>query len=231
VLARKESRLPFACAVALIAAAIGDPIVEAISNTGIFGHGYSDNNHLGVIPTLIAGTALYVLLVIRLYLAKVNLCEITSRSKRSRRSATELRDDWLIDIARYVNARPAAHDLPVIIALQFVALYLMESAEQLALGERLMGGTMWLGGPALFSVVAHTLITIACTLVIARVMRRIVKRVAQIVETAIEFLLDIRAVGDTGVFAHRRIGFVVARTQARHACRIGERAPPLLTLI
>jgi hypothetical protein len=31
-----------------------DPVVESLSKTGIFGH-YVDNNHLGVVPTLLAG--------------------------------------------------------------------------------------------------------------------------------------------------------------------------------
>ena len=48
------SRLPFLLAVAILAAGLGDPVVELVSNTGIVGGNYADDNHLGVVPTLLA---------------------------------------------------------------------------------------------------------------------------------------------------------------------------------
>jgi hypothetical protein len=226
VLARSASRLPFACAVALIAAAIGDPLVETISNTGIFGQGYLDNNHLSVIPTLIAGVLLFAIITLRrMWMVASSPCHPGLVEERPH---TTRDDDWLVDIARYVSAKPPTNDLALIVVLQFVALFGMESAEQLALGGRLVSGTTWLGGPVLFSLLAHTLVTVACTLIVARAMRSIVRHLARIVGTALEILLDIAAPANAGIFARRRDGFTVWQTQSSYVRRVGERAPPLL---
>jgi len=44
------SRLPFLLAVALVAAALGDAFVETVSNSGLVGAGYADDNHASVLP-------------------------------------------------------------------------------------------------------------------------------------------------------------------------------------
>ncbi len=38
--------------------ALADPVVGSVSNSGILGGRYSDNNHFGVVPTLLVGLTL-----------------------------------------------------------------------------------------------------------------------------------------------------------------------------
>ncbi len=161
------TRLPFLIAVALIAAALGDPLVETVSNSGLIARGYADNDHLSVIPTLLAGAVLALLLICRHCL---QLLRGPGRHK-----------DRLVETAALVCARSPLQDLPYVLVLQFAALYAMESTEQLLSGGTLLGGGVWLGGPVWFSVPAHAALGMVCTILLARAMRSIVKRCATLV--------------------------------------------------
>jgi hypothetical protein len=214
VLAKVVSRLPFLATVALIAAALGDPLVETISNTGIFGRGYYDNDHASVIPTLVAGSLLAIVMIVR-------------------RTLTLLRDapetgQWPIEMARHISARSPIQDLPYVLALQFIALFGMESAEQLFVGGRLLGGLAWLGGPLWFSLFIHVLIGSMCTVAIARAMRAIVAHCATLVVSALEFKLDAFARENSALFIARDDESARLRIQILHVHQLGERAPPLL---
>jgi hypothetical protein len=136
------SRLPYLFAVAFVAAGVGDPVVESVSNTGIFGGNYADNNHLGVVPTLCAG------LFLAMEIIALRLFEALRRSTNGSR-------DSLLDIARNIGSGTVVRDFPMILALQLLALFALESTEQLVAGGKLLGGTAWLGGPILFSLAAH----------------------------------------------------------------------------
>ncbi len=196
-------RLPFLVAIALVAAALGDPLVESISNTGVVGRGFSDDNHLSVIPTLIAGISLALLLICK-------------RCVEMLRHPGEHRD-WLTDIARHASARSPLQDLPYVLVLQFAALFVMESVEQLFFGGRLLGGTVWLGGPIWFSLLMHVSLGWACTMLIARGMRAILRRCATLVGVALEFLLDVVTRGSASVFTRRRNHTSGVFTQNVHA--------------
>jgi hypothetical protein len=207
------SRFPFLIAAALIAAAIADPVVESISNTGVFGGGYDDNNHLGVVPTLLAGLLLAAEMLVMRFI------EIVRRSaNRSHRS--------LIDVARGFAARPIARDFPCVFAVQLLALVALESSEQLIAGGELLGGTAWLGGPIVFSLLMHGLIGAGCTLALGVCMRSILQAFASIVLTVIRFTwLAIARTAGSGLDLDRQ-DTVCWRAQAPHVCRIGGRAPP-----
>jgi hypothetical protein len=211
------SRLPFLIAVALIAAALGDPLVETIANTGLFGHGYADNNHLSVVPTLIAGALLAFALIWRRCL------ELLHRPVEHR--------DWLVEIATRISARSPLQDLPYVLILQFGALYVMESSEQILSGGSLLSGTAWFGGPIWFSVLTHVLLGTACTVLVARAMRSIVKRCATLIRIALEFLLDAFSRQGTGAFARHGHNARPFRLQNVHVHQLGERAPPLLATL
>jgi hypothetical protein len=210
-----SSRLPFLIAAALIAAAIADPVVESISNTHVFGDGYDDNNHLGVVPTLLAGLLLAAEMLVMRFI------EIMRRSaNRSHRS--------LIDVARGFAARPIARDLPCVFAIQLLALFALESSEQLIAGGKLLGGTAWLGGPIVFSLLMHGLIGAGCTLALGVCMRSILQEFASIVLTAIRYTwLEIARTAASGRYLDRQ-DTLCRRAQAPHVCQIGGRAPPLL---
>lgn len=202
---RRLSRLPFLLAVALIAAAIGDPLVETIANTGILGPGYLDNDHSSVVPALLAGVLVAALLIgwqCRQFL-------------RCRRDFVE---------------RPLA-DMPRVFVLQLATLFVMESCEQFFAQGGLLGAPAWLGGPVWFSLLAHALIGAVCTLLIARGMRAIVHRAVTLVEIVIERVLG--AISRTGatVFARRDDDALHYRARILHVRQCGERAPPLLLIL
>lgn len=197
------SRLPFLIAAALIAAALGDALVETIANTGALGHGYADNDHISVIPTLVGGATIAALIV-------------WSRCVALLRHAKEISSHSLFE------------DLPVVLALQFGALFVMESCEQLWYGGRLFGGTSWLGGPLWFSALVHLLLGSSCTLLLRRAVRAIAARCALLVGIALEFILDAFALTTASVFAHRSDRSWFPSNQTLRVHQIGERAPPLL---
>jgi hypothetical protein len=208
------SRLPFLFAVAFVAAGLGDPAVESVSNTGIFGH-YVDNNHLGVVPTLLAGAVV---------IAEVLVLRFVEAWRRS----TNRSGGSLIDIARNFGSRSVARDFPVIFALQLLSVFAMESGEQLVAGGKLLGGTAWLGGPILFSLIAHAIIGGLCTFALGACMRAIVRAFASLVQTAIRFIWLAIASAASGPFRIDRRATFCARAQAPHVREIGGRAPPLL---
>ncbi len=208
------SRIPFLIAVALVAAAIADPVVESISNTGIFGGHYADDNHTGVIPTLLAG------LLLVLEIAAVRCFQ----SLRSSTGST----DRLRDVARGFSARSPAQDLPYVLALQFAVLFMLESTEQLLVGGKLLGGTVWLGGPICFSLLTHALIGSGSLLLVRRLIRAISTALFSLVRIAIEFILIARVFGERGAVLRRRDAPAHLRAQTPHVRQIGGRAPPLL---
>jgi hypothetical protein len=209
-----NSRLPLLAATALIAAALADPLVETIANAGLVGPGYSDDNHLSVLPTLVAGGLLALLVI-------------------GTRSVALLRHDfgpqrWMMQAARQISNQAPLRDLPLVLALQFGILFIMESGEQLAVGGRLAGGTAWLGGPIWFSVAAHVAIGWVCIVALSRAMRSIVARCAILVRIAIEFFEDAFTRANAVLFARRVDDPMAAHVQGAFVHRLGERAPPLL---
>jgi hypothetical protein len=211
------SRLPFLFAVAFVAAGLGDPVVESLSNTGMFGGHYADNNHLGVVPTLLAGAIVAVeVLVLRF-------------REAWRRSSSGVSDSLIdIAIARDIGSGSVARDFPLIFGLQLVSLFALESAEQLVAGGKLLGGTAWLGGPIVVSLIAHAIIGGLCTFALGAFMRTIVRAFASLVQTAVRFIWLAVARSGAGPFRVGRRVTSFARAQAPHVRDIGGRAPPLL---
>lgn len=209
-----NSRLPFLIAVALIAAAAGDALVETIANSGAVGHGYADNNHLSVVPALVGGASLAAMLVWRRCVALL------------RHPAQHA--DWLVSADKEMSARSPFADVPFVLLLQFGALFVMESCEQLCFSSKLLGGTVWLGGPIWFSVLAHVLLGLSCTLLLRRAVHALVGRCAVLVVTVLALMLDAFDRSDASVFARRCDRSCFRHNQTLRVHQIGERAPPLL---
>ncbi len=214
---RLALRFPFLLAVALVAAAGGDALVESISNSGVFGWGYDDNNHLSVIPALVAG-------------ALLALTVVSARTVSLFRRGSALRRDWLIESATNLARESPLRDIPLVLGLQIAALFAMESIEQLALGGRLLGGTTWLGGPIAFSLLTHAVLGSACTLLLAGLVRAIVATVASIVRDAIDAILFSLSRDGRRAFVKRDADAALPRAQAPHLRQLGGRAPPPLPL-
>lgn len=104
------------------------------------------------------------------------------------RRSTNSSHDSLIDIARDIGSGSVARDFPLVFVLQLVSLFALESAEQLVAGGKLLGGTAWLGGPILFSLIAHAIVGGLCTFALGACMRAIVRAFASLVQSAVRFI-------------------------------------------
>ncbi|HTU70792.1 MAG TPA: hypothetical protein VMF11_10795 [Candidatus Baltobacteraceae bacterium] len=194
-------RLWFGLAVAVIAAAIADPIVETVSNAGWFGPGsFTDHSNLDVLPALLAGAVLVG-------------CYLVLRVRRAllRASGEALR----ANVARL---------LPFIFLAQMGVLFAMETTEQLVVSGHTMGGTIWLGGPIWFSLTVHA----AMSILVAYALARTACACAHTTLRAVRHLhaLAIRALHGQAPIALRRRERTAFARLAPVRCRIGNRAPP-----
>lgn len=207
-------RLPFLTAAACIAAALADSVVESVANTGIFGGHYADNNHLGVIPAFLVGV------IVALEFAAMH---VVAGLRRSAHGA----DTWLRYAARAIAERSPVPDLPFVFAMQIVALFLLESAEQFAVGGTALRGSQWLGGPIGFSLLLHASACVGCTFALRSVMCALARTFATFI-CAIRFvwLAIARASGHHVCFNVRPAACL--RAQSPHVRQTGGRAPPLL---
>lgn len=194
-------RLGFCLAVAVISAAIADPIVESASNAGWFGAGnFTDHSSIDVVPALIAGIVLLTLYLVRkAHLLVVERCAST-----------------LVAI------------LPVVFVLQIIALYVIETSEQLVVWHHMLGPGVWLGGPAPVSVAVHAVIGGAVAFAMLRSNRRLARTTLRVI-ALIRAIVVARFVFERPL-ATRWIAKLSVAAARPVLCRIGERAPPALAL-
>jgi hypothetical protein len=200
---------------AIIAAAVGDPVVETIANSGAFGAGFHDTDRSSVIPALVAGA------ILALVLAGVRALSVLRYGSALHRGSSP------VERATAPHVSPL-RDLPIVLAMQFATLFTMESAEQLASGRRLLGGLAWLGGPIVFSIAMHGLIGSACILILTAFARALYRTVASFVRETIEAILYSLERDTARASFKRRECVALARAQAPHVRQIGGRAPPSL---
>jgi len=195
-----SKRLRFCLAVAVIAAAVADPVVEFASNAGWFGPGnFTDRSNLDVFPALAAGIGVLVFYLIG--------------SARAVLAGTAL-------------PRRLVSLVPVIFVLQMVALFAMETAEQFIVGGHVLGPTVWLGGPIFASLALHAAFCLAITFWIARSARELAVttlRIIRLIKTNASFAAHVFE-----ILRPRRSDERCFRQLVPVLCRIGERAPPLL---
>lgn len=213
--ALSPQRTWFCILAALVAAAFADPLVEFASNAGAFGRcDCTDHSNLDVVPALCVGLSLGIALL-ALRIRKV-LAGRAVAAPASRRAPDEVLLPSLL--ARLV---------PVVFAIQLAVLYAMETAEQFLVGGDALGGTIWLGGPLPISLAVHAAFAILATFAIGRAL-------CTFTQTALRIAVFLRlsttmsARGPRRMFAQFRYPAAFCRT-APLVCRIGERAPPLLT--
>ena len=187
-------------ALAVIAAAIADPILEFASNAGAFGHfTFTDHSNLDVVPALIGGICLMALYFVK-----------------KARAVLEAP----------VSSQNIVAMLPLIFLLQIATLYAMESAEQLVIWGHVAGPVLWLGAPPAISLAFHAAVCIAVTLWIARssvTLARTTLRVIRLIR-AIAFF----APQPAGCIVRATFAPIGFKRLAPVRCRIGERAPPFL---
>lgn len=204
-------RASFLAAVALVAAAIADPCVETIANTGVFGRRYVDHDQAGVVPALIAALTFVVgLLVLRAI--------DTWRLHRCSQAVRGDRNTWFATIEAPFS------DLLLIAPLQLAAVYGMEFLEAAMVHRAAPAGLSWLGAPPLFSLTVHVLAGAACLWAMRRVIRWLAAGVVAVLRVAAVRLMPVTSAELAAAFRRAVPSFF--RAQAPHARQIGGRAPP-----
>jgi len=156
----------FCSAAAIISAAVADPFVEGLSNAGAFGAGrFTDHSTADIGPALSAGllcAALFVAWIVHRTLAQ---------------SATP--SQWLRLSDAALSPAALARLSPAIFAGQIGVLYVMETLEQLVVDGHDLGGTIWLGGPILVSLLLHAIVGIAVVAVLSQLLHWLAESVAE----------------------------------------------------
>jgi hypothetical protein len=197
---RTSLRLGFCAAVAVIAAALADPIVEFASNAGCFGAGrFTDRSNVDVAPAIAVGFALLVW-----YLVAKAQAVLAGRALPPR----------------------IATLLPLIFSLQMITLWTMETAEQLTVYGHVIAPGLWLGGPPECSLAIHALFCVAVTFIVARSLRRLAATTLRVI-ALIRAMVSRRGCNVEWRPARRLQGRSF-KEQIPVLCRIGERAPPSL---
>jgi len=202
-------RLYFCIAVAVIAVAVADPLMEFASNAGVFGNGnYTDHSSADVIPALGLG----VLFLVFQFFLRIRHAWSEQHVMRS----------W----SYALDSKSLLRLLPCSFAVQIFSLYAMETIEQVVTSGHALGGTIWLGGPVLASLATHAVFCLLAAFVIAGILRifgNAALRIVRLIRT-----LATRPVhGPLLAFHHLRFADAFSRFFPV-VCRIGERAPPYI---
>lgn len=197
----------------MVAAAVADPIVESMSNAGVFGPGrFTDHSTIDVIPALC--------MAVGLLLVSAALCA----RRLINESAYPPR--WVRCCAAYLGSRSLWEMLPSIFVMQMAVLFAMETLEQIAIAGHLLGGTVWLGGPIAASALIHAISCVSFTWTLSRIVVSSARTIARAVQLALEILQTLLAgeapLADAYHIATRR--FIEPYLRALQG-----RAPPLLS--
>ena len=204
----RSVRLWFSLAVAVIAATVADPLLEAASNAGVFGSGtFTDHSNLDVLPALGFGIIAVVIHV---------LLRIRGRNGNDAMIKECLRR-WDVSLRWR-----AATLLPLTFVAQMLALYSMETIEQIVVAGHPLGGLIWLGAPAAIAVTVHALMCVAAFFVATCVMHEVAWATLRVVTVICAILTrdDIRA------FVVPRLRILLRKEQAPELWTAGGRAPP-----
>jgi hypothetical protein len=194
-------RVWFCVAAALVAASIGDPLVEFASNRGVFGAGsFTDGSNQDVLPALCTGMLFLVVYV-------------ALRAKR-------------MMAGRVVLTSAVCALLPYVFFAQIALLYVMETLEQCATTGHVLGGTIWLGGPPLVSLATHGATCVLTTFLVGKLARALSQKAVTIVAGIVA---AIGLAPRTPTVTYLRVSHhAEPRRRAPLLGHAGERAPPLL---
>jgi hypothetical protein len=200
----------FVVAVAAIAAALADLLMEGLANHGVFGRTrFTDGSYAVNGPVAVLG-AIFMLRF--LYL-------------RARRALCAADDAPAAPAPSWRELTPAAllWRLGAIFAVQIVALWTMETIEQYAVFGHGFGGTVWLGGPVAMSVAVHAAVCVVTALSARSVLRALEPRAVRLLRA----LLAVLAVVGNDSRPHFSPGLAPVIVLPYFVlCRIGVRAPP-----
>jgi hypothetical protein len=206
------ARAGFCFAVALTAAAIAGPLLEALADAGVFGPGtFTDGSNLDVLPALCVGALAAAAFAVGL-------------ARRLAHPSARM-PTWLHQAAE--AGRLAPSQSVVTFALQIAVLFAMETGEQILVVGHPLGGTVWLGGPIIVSLVLHAAFGVAIAMLFSRVLHWLAIRIALV----LRFVRCLVLASAQSPLAHVGPSFLVLHYPAERALRrIRGRAPPQLQL-
>jgi hypothetical protein len=204
-------RIVFMCSAALLAAVLGDAVLEGISNAGIFWHGhYTDRSSLNLLPVfLLAVLAVVATLGLSVY-------------RQARETGVSARS-LLISSSRALSKQDVMRLLPTIFLLQMLVLFSMETAEQVAVYGHVFGGTLWMGAPVVASLFGHAFFTVVSAFSLSSGLETLTKALVRIVKCL--FML-LAALADARPMPTLRPEGICA-VQLLASAVVGERGPPL----
>jgi hypothetical protein len=145
---------------------------------------------------------------------------------REAKSARQAVPSWLHLTCNAIGSN-AWSSIPLVFAIQLLALFTMERTEQLVVYGHFLPGAIWLGGPLFASLSVHALLCCIVTLTAASLARILANATVQLVQLVRSFAtLGMRGFTPHYFLPNPDIAF---GRSIRVICRIGERAPPLLT--
>ncbi len=165
-------------AIAFVAAALGDWLVESMSNRGLFGPAFSDASQQGIAPVIVAGTVLALLAAI----ARLG----SAFAGRARPS-----NQWVRDVANACAQAPGMRTVAFVFAAQLLIVCAMEHAEALLGTGQAVHGWSWLGAPIAASLCVHLAVCVACVAVACHVSRFVLAGMVAAICLALEILFVI----------------------------------------
>ena len=162
---RRLGTVPLFAATAILAAAVGNPLVEAVSSSGLLGAGYHDLDRSSALPASIVGLL-------------IALAAVVLRTLR----------EWRGTRVPAFPERAVSFQLPLVVGLQLLAVYAMQTFESLSAHGRPADLSEWLGGPAWFSLAVYAVTSLICSLFLRRLMGSFVTKIVGVLREAERFL-------------------------------------------
>jgi hypothetical protein len=206
----------FGCGV-LCAADLAHGAVAALTRAGIVAGPYGSYNHGALVPTLVAALALGALALLNV------VGEALARSAR-------IRGDWVAHVAARISEMSPLRLAPAVFAGQLIALFAMESIEQIAAFGHPLGFIASLGAPIVVALAVHALATIIVVTSISYGCRALTFAVGAIAEAFSLPMQRLAARHQSAASNVRRLAIEADSKTGRLtplARRIANRPPPL----
>lgn len=197
---------------ALVAAALGDTLVEFSADAGLFGNGYYDGDQSGVLPALLCAAAIGLAIVVGTIVTLIRGTAPGAARALVRATAAGL------------SRRSLLRDLPAIGALQIAGVYGIERTEAALHGAAFAPGPAWLGAPLPIALAMHALVCILCIVVLSALLRVLVRAGAAIVLRFLAAVFDAGSPSPACLSRRARPRVCSAAIAAGH--QRGNRAPP-----
>jgi hypothetical protein len=202
-------------AVALVAAALGDPLVESIGNAGLFGIRSRDDSHQSVLPALIFGLLLAAIVLVLRVTHTFRNSDVRSRY-------------WGREFLSGLKRVSVFRNLAPIFATQLAFVCAMEWCEH-ALGYAgPVHGLSWLAGPIACSLALHLATCGVSLYAFHRLSEGLLRRVITAMCDVLDRILVALSRADLRSELGRSRELFTLGFQLFAARRVRGRAPPIL---